>query len=124
MRDINELGAACALTCRPPAQVSSKIGVIETLIEKVDKIILGGGMIFTFYKARGLDVGSSLVEEDKIELARSLEVRQHFCMAACMAMHLQAAVVPCTCGQLSLISGGHAELTQEPDASSIAASWA
>ena len=43
-------------------QVSSKIGVIETLIEKVDKIILGGGMIFTFYKARGLSVGSSLVE--------------------------------------------------------------
>ena len=43
-------------------QVSSKIGVIETLIEKVDKIILGGGMIFTFYKARGLAVGSSLVE--------------------------------------------------------------
>ena len=44
-----------------PPQVSSKIGVIETLINKVDKIILGGGMIFTFYKARGLAVGSSLV---------------------------------------------------------------
>ena len=55
------------------AQVSSKIGVIETLIDKVDKIILGGGMIFTFYKARGLAVGSSLVEEDKLELAKSLE---------------------------------------------------
>ena len=56
-----------------PPQVSSKIGVIETLINKVDKIILGGGMIFTFYKARGLAVGSSLVEEDKLELAKSLE---------------------------------------------------
>ena len=54
-------------------QVSSKIGVIETLIDKVDKIILGGGMIFTFYKARGINVGSSLVEEDKLELAKSLE---------------------------------------------------
>ena len=58
---------------RQLCQVSSKIGVIETLIEKVDKIILGGGMIFTFYKARGLAVGSSLVEEDKLELAKSLE---------------------------------------------------
>ena len=54
-------------------QVSSKIGVIESLIEKVDKIILGGGMIFTFFKARGLGVGSSLVEEDKLNLAKQLE---------------------------------------------------
>ena len=54
-------------------QVSSKIGVIESLIEKVDKIILGGGMIFTFFKARGLGVGSSLVEEDKLDLAKQLE---------------------------------------------------
>jgi phosphoglycerate kinase len=55
------------------SKVSSKIGVIESLIEKVDKIILGGGMIFTFYKARGLSVGSSLVEEDKLDLAKKLE---------------------------------------------------
>ncbi len=38
----------------------------------MDKIVLGGGMIFTFYKAKGLGVGSSLVEDDKVELARSL----------------------------------------------------
>lgn len=56
-------------------QVSSKIGVIESLIEKVDKIILGGGMIFTFFKARGLSVGNSLVEEDKLELAKELETK-------------------------------------------------
>ncbi|CAK0785440.1 hypothetical protein CVIRNUC_008649 [Coccomyxa viridis] len=55
------------------SKVSSKIGVIESLIEKVDKIILGGGMIFTFYKARGMAVGSSLVEEDKLDLAKKLE---------------------------------------------------
>jgi phosphoglycerate kinase len=55
------------------SKVSSKIGVIEALLGKVDKLLLGGGMIFTFYKARGLDVGKSLVEEDKLELARSLE---------------------------------------------------
>ena len=54
-------------------QVSSKIGVIESLIEKVDKIILGGGMIFTFFKARGMGVGSSLVEEDNLDLAKRLE---------------------------------------------------
>jgi phosphoglycerate kinase len=57
------------------SKVSSKIGVIETLLEKVDKLLLGGGMIFTFYKARGLAVGKSLVEEDKLELARSLEAK-------------------------------------------------
>ncbi|HEY9761622.1 MAG TPA: phosphoglycerate kinase [Trichocoleus sp.] len=55
------------------SKVSSKIGVIETLLEKVDKLLIGGGMIFTFYKARGLNVGKSLVEEDKLELAQKLE---------------------------------------------------
>ncbi|MCW6036143.1 phosphoglycerate kinase [Spirulina subsalsa FACHB-351] len=57
------------------SKVSSKIGVIETLLEKCDKLLIGGGMIFTFYKARGLNVGKSLVEEDKLELAKSLEAK-------------------------------------------------
>lgn len=57
------------------SKVSSKIGVIETLLDKVDTLLLGGGMIFTFYKARGLNVGKSLVEEDKLELARALEIK-------------------------------------------------
>jgi phosphoglycerate kinase len=57
------------------SKVSSKIGVIETLLDKVDKLIVGGGMIFTFYKARGLNVGKSLVEEDKLELATALEAK-------------------------------------------------
>ncbi len=57
------------------SKVSSKIGVIETLLDKVDKLFIGGGMIFTFYKARGLNVGSSLVEEDKLELAKALEIK-------------------------------------------------
>ncbi|MCM1982670.1 phosphoglycerate kinase [Lyngbya confervoides] len=57
------------------SKVSSKIGVIETLLDRVDKLLIGGGMIFTFYKARGLNVGKSLVEEDKLELAKSLEVK-------------------------------------------------
>jgi len=57
------------------SKVSSKIGVIETLLDKVDKIFIGGGMIFTFYKARGMNVGASLVEEDKLELAKKLEAK-------------------------------------------------
>ena len=57
------------------SKVSSKIGVIDTLLDKVDKLLIGGGMIFTFYKAQGLDVGKSLVEEDKLELARTLEAK-------------------------------------------------
>jgi len=54
------------------SKVSSKIGVIESLLEKTDKIILGGGMIFTFYKAQGKSVGASLVEDDKVDLAKEL----------------------------------------------------
>jgi phosphoglycerate kinase len=57
------------------SKVSSKITVIDTLLDKVDKLLIGGGMIFTFYKARGLSVGKSLVEEDKLELARELEAK-------------------------------------------------
>ena len=57
------------------SKVSSKIGVIETLLDKCDKLLIGGGMIFTFYKARGLSVGNSLVEEDKLELAKTLEAK-------------------------------------------------
>lgn len=54
------------------SKVSTKIGVIESLLGKVDLLFLGGGMIFTFYKAQGHSVGSSLVEEDKLDLATSL----------------------------------------------------
>lgn len=57
------------------SKVSSKITVIETLLEKVDKLLIGGGMIFTFYKARGLSVGKSLVEDDFVELAKKLEAK-------------------------------------------------
>lgn len=54
------------------AKVSDKIGVIENLLNKVDSIILGGGMTYTFYKAQGIPTGNSLVEEDKVELAGEL----------------------------------------------------
>jgi len=55
------------------SKVSSKISVIEAMLSKVDKLILGGGMVFTFLKARGVDVGGSLVEDDQLELATKLE---------------------------------------------------
>ncbi len=54
------------------AKVSDKIGVIENLLEKVDTLIIGGGMAYTFYKAQGHSVGTSICEEDKIELAKAL----------------------------------------------------
>lgn len=54
------------------AKVSTKIPVIESLIDKCDTILLGGGMIFTFYKALGYDIGGSLVEDDIVELAGEL----------------------------------------------------
>lgn len=54
------------------AKVSTKIPVIESLLEKCDVILLGGGMIFTFYKAQGLDIGKSLVEDDMVDLAKDL----------------------------------------------------
>ncbi|MDZ7805755.1 MAG: phosphoglycerate kinase [Gracilimonas sp.] len=54
------------------AKVSDKIGVIENLLSKVDTIIVGGGMTYTFYKAKGWPIGKSLVEEDKVGLAKEL----------------------------------------------------
>jgi phosphoglycerate kinase len=61
------------------AKVSDKIGVIQNLIGKVDSIIIGGGMAYTFLKAQGQSVGKSLVEEDKVELARELlkQAKEH-----------------------------------------------
>lgn len=54
------------------AKVSDKIGIIENLIDKVDALIIGGGMAYTFLKSKGYEVGQSLLEEDKINLAASL----------------------------------------------------
>ena len=54
------------------AKVADKIAVIENLIEKADKILIGGGMMFTFLKAKGLNTGKSLLEEDKLDLAKEI----------------------------------------------------
>ncbi|EGV09795.1 phosphoglycerate kinase [Parvimonas sp. oral taxon 393 str. F0440] len=77
-KEISIMGKALSNPERPfiailgGAKVSDKITVIENLIEKVDSIIIGGGMAFTFLKSLGYSVGKSLLEEDKVDLAKEL----------------------------------------------------
>ncbi|MEK4627314.1 MAG: phosphoglycerate kinase [Solibacillus sp.] len=76
-KELDVLGKALSNPERPftaiigGAKVKDKIGVIENLLDKVDHLIIGGGLSFTFVKAMGHDIGKSLLEEDKIELAKS-----------------------------------------------------
>lgn len=78
LREVEYLGTALANPKRPlvavlgGSKISGKIDVITALMSKCDTILVGGGMMFTFYRAQGLEVGSSLVEADKIDLARAL----------------------------------------------------
>ena len=77
-KEITVMGKALEDPARPfvailgGAKVSDKIGVINNLIEKVDTLIIGGGMAYTFFRAQGFSVGTSLCEEDKIELAKEM----------------------------------------------------
>ena len=77
-KEISVMGKALADPARPfvailgGAKVSDKIGVINNLLEKVDTLIIGGGMAYTFFKAAGHSVGTSLCEEDKIDLANEM----------------------------------------------------
>ncbi|MBQ8393559.1 MAG: phosphoglycerate kinase [Clostridia bacterium] len=77
-KEIGIMGKALADPARPfvailgGAKVSDKIGVIENLIEKVDTLIIGGGMAYTFFKAMGYNVGTSLCEDDKVDLAKEM----------------------------------------------------
>jgi 3-phosphoglycerate kinase len=77
-KELDVLGGALENPVRPfiailgGAKVADKIGVIDNLINKVDTILLGGGMAYTFLKAKGYEVGTSLVDEERIELARGL----------------------------------------------------
>ncbi len=77
-KEIEYLGNALADPKRPfaailgGAKISGKIDVIQNLMDKVDKLLIGGGMVFTFAKAMGYDIGDSLLEEEKVELARDL----------------------------------------------------
>jgi phosphoglycerate kinase len=77
-KELDFLGDAVNAPKRPfvaiigGAKVSGKIDVIEALLPKVDTLIIGGGMAFTFYKAQGKEIGGSLVEEDRLEMAKAL----------------------------------------------------
>lgn len=77
-KEIKFIGGAVDNPVRPfvailgGSKVSDKIGVISSLIEKADKILIGGGMMFTFLKALGYNVGKSKCEDDKVELAKEL----------------------------------------------------
>lgn len=77
-KEIGFLGGALENPKRPfvailgGAKVSDKIGVIRSLLEKVDSLVIGGGMAYTFVKAQGGAIGDSLCEEDKLDLAREL----------------------------------------------------
>jgi len=77
-KEIEIMGKALSNPERPfvailgGAKVSDKIAVIENLIDKVDTLIIGGGMAYTFFKAKGYNIGTSICEDDKVELAKSL----------------------------------------------------
>jgi phosphoglycerate kinase len=78
MKEIEYLGSAVEHPTRPfvailgGAKISGKIDVIANLLPKVDRILIGGGMSYTFFKAKGIEIGNSLLEEDRIEMARNL----------------------------------------------------
>jgi phosphoglycerate kinase len=78
-RELKYLGHAVEAPDRPfvailgGAKVSDKLEVIENLLGKVDRLIIGGAMAYTFFKARGVPVGTSLVEDDKLEAAKTIE---------------------------------------------------
>ncbi len=82
-KEIDVMGKALADPARPfvailgGAKVSDKIGVINNLIDKVDTLIIGGGMAYTFFKAAGNNVGTSLCEEDKLDLANEMIEKAH-----------------------------------------------
>lgn len=77
-KELEYLGGAVNNPKRPfvailgGSKVSSKIDVIQSLLPKVDKLLIGGGMAYTFYKAQGMAIGTSLCEEDKVALAKEL----------------------------------------------------
>lgn len=77
-KELDYLGSAISNPIRPycailgGAKISGKIDVIQNLLDKVDTMIIGGGMAYTFFKAQGLEIGKSLLEEEKLEMAKEL----------------------------------------------------
>jgi phosphoglycerate kinase len=81
MKELEYLGGVLADPAKPfvailgGAKISGKIDIISNLLPRVDNIIIGGGMTYTFFKAQGKEIGKSLLEEDKIDLAKELLVQ-------------------------------------------------
>ncbi|MEK6756426.1 MAG: phosphoglycerate kinase [Bacteroidota bacterium] len=79
-KELTYLGKAIEHPAKPyvailgGAKISGKIDVIQNLMGKVDALLIGGGMMYTFYKAQGMEIGKSLLEEDKVELAKRILV--------------------------------------------------
>ncbi|GKT35654.1 Phosphoglycerate kinase like protein, partial [Aduncisulcus paluster] len=77
-KELKFLGSAVETPVRPfaailgGAKVSDKIKVIDNLLEKVDTLVIGGGMAYTFLKAQGYQIGTSLVEDDKVDYAKEM----------------------------------------------------
>ena len=77
-KELTNMGTALEHPRRPlvavlgGSKVSDKIGMIQNLLEKADKLLIGGGMAFTFLKAKGLNIGNSILEADKMDLAREI----------------------------------------------------
>ena len=78
MKELDYLGGVMANPAKPfvailgGAKISGKIDIVSSLLPRVDRIIIGGGMTYTFFKAQGKEIGKSLLEEDKIDLAKDL----------------------------------------------------
>ncbi len=79
--ELDYLGGALTTPRRPfmaiigGAKISGKIDVVNSLLDKADAVLIGGGMAYTFFKSEGLEIGKSLCEDDKIQLAKDLEAR-------------------------------------------------
>ena len=80
-KELRALGGLLANPERPftaivgGAKVSTKIGVLENLLDKVDNMIIGGGMAYTFVKANGGKIGTSICEDDQLETAKAIEAK-------------------------------------------------
>jgi len=118
-KELEYLGRAVSNPARPfvailgGAKISGKIDVIQNLMGKVDALLIGGGMMFTFYKAQGLEIGKSLLEEDKVDLARKL-------LAEAKERNLRL-LLPTDCVVADKFENG--ANTQTVAASSIPADW-
>jgi len=100
-KELEYLGKALHSPAKPfvailgGAKVSDKIGVIENLLGKIDALIIGGGMAYTFLKAQGQEIGKSLLEADKIDLAKQIleDARQHGVLLLLPVDHVVAAAI-------------------------------